>query len=663
MGATGAAGAAVSSVVSPATTVTGVDPALGDADECVVDDVTADDSWEVDPAADVRKSARDALFARRIDKMPFESYGSVEQHAELAVRLGGAGYDAATGRDIVTPQPRAAKSSQRPLATATIETVDVVRVRDALEPGRDADLLRAIEPVCSVDKFKEDVLGPAYVPSTKRFLNATNSRVKELRQKGYLQRALFVMWAFACSLFWVPKSDDVHDRTIFNGVPMNKVMNRPPPTPFTPIHVMLEELTAPEVAGYAAYDFATWFIQLQLPVMIANTFVVKLRNGSFWRLTGIPMGWSWAPAVAQSIALALVRLAIRTMPEELRATVVCAHVFIDNVVFAVRDTSLLPAVDAHWRAVCARFGAVIKESDTVIGPNIDWLGVQLTAGSRSCMLRERFMQKLRDLEPEVRESMKKESSPMTVRAWWRLIALAVHSRWIRQEGLSSMIQPLRWLQRVATEMHAGRIGWSTLTRPWSGVPEALLQAYHDAVVPFKLWAPPTRTLVVGESDAATTGYRAFVYVDVESRRVRARRVGPVAGHHINVEEFMAATTGIVDAMAGRRDGVIRWATDNTAAKGWMSRHWSSTWEINAAIERMRVDQRKRETRVICDHVEGTKCIPDILTRCSKNPEVPCKAAPRAQWEAVLPECECKEEMCEHVRQWVRLCAQELCAKC
>jgi hypothetical protein len=377
-------------------------------------------------------------------------------------------------------------------------------------------------------------------------------------------------------------------------------------------------------------------------------------DDSVWRLTGVPMGWTWAPAIAQAVSLALIRLTLRRLPEHVRREVHVQYAYIDNIIFALKDDKVAAEVDKAWREVCEQFGVSIKESDTVNDKTVDWLGVLITAGTRAVTFRKRFLDKLTETWDQCRKGEIK-----TARAWWRLIALAVHVMWTMQRPLTSLIQPLRWLSRTAKAMDAGEVNWSTTVVPWKGVEGPVGEAFEMAHQGFEVFAAPDTTIVHGQSDAAGEGYSAFV-VRYPDGKVTAARAGATPQVHINRGEARIALAGIRWSLqqAPAAGGVVQWKSDNTTAVAWLQRRWSSEWDLNEAIDVLDKTMKEATARLEISHVPGVKCVPDVMTRCAVAPGQSCKAPAEYcfKWNA---DCACAD-ICEHVAEAVKQKAMDKC---
>lgn len=576
------------------------------------------------------------------DLRPLELYSQAEVAVEDGLRCL-SGYaalgDGLTVGESVAVRP-APVASAVPLARPHVETVDVTRVLAAATSPRDADVRAVLLPISSLARFETEVLLPGYAGSGKHISYLRKARWREMRALRYIERMRRPPpHAFAANVFFVMKSCGTLVRLIWNGKPFNVHCKRPPSPMFSPFLEMLRALSDPSVKTYASYDFASWFVQLALPDELRGVFAIRGPDGVWYRLAGVPMGWCWAPAIAQAITILIIRETLGQLPA---GDVSAAFGFIDNVIFACTTDAAQKRVDEAFRATCARFGAVIKEG--ILSPDQDWLGVCLTAGSRHATHRQKLIDAVRETQPRLRTAL-------SARAIWRAVALAVHSLWLREAGLTTLIQPLQWVSRVARDLADGRATWSTTYVLPDPITAALTAAYATIQVPWTIRAVPQTVRAVGMSDAAALSavetarsrFTAYIF-RMFPNTIRAVRLGRVAnGVHINRAETRAAAAGVVSAAHRCRDGLVRWASDNTTAVGWLNRRWSPIWEFNQSLADIHLVQRARNVAVHITHVPGVDCVADALTRCEQTE---CLHGDTFvwTWEAT---CQCLE-LCAHV---------------
>ena len=111
-------------------------------------------------------------------------------------------------------------------------------------------------------------------------------------------------------------------------------------------------------------------MQLKPHRKVSRWFGTRLFRGRNWYLSGLPMGFSWAPFIAQSTSEGIMTEILRRLESaEFR---VCGLVYIDNGIVAISDTTdveaALALVEEIIRAVCFEAGAIIKESSVLPWP-------------------------------------------------------------------------------------------------------------------------------------------------------------------------------------------------------------------------------------------------------------------------------------------------------
>src|SRR5262249_40438214 len=144
----------------------------------------------------------------------------------------------------------------------------------------------------------------------------------------------------------------------------------------------------------------------------------------------------------------------------------------DNVLFVLGGADAdgkAAALDAVFRVVCHELGVALKEKACVRGPEVDWLGVVGRAGSPELRFRRTMENKLHDLI----EVISARRIVMSVRAWWRAIAVVLHCLWVRREPLGVIGETMRWVSRTASRLAAGDVHWESHVTLWSAAQEEL----------------------------------------------------------------------------------------------------------------------------------------------------------------------------------------------
>lgn len=524
------------------------------------------------------------------------------------------------------------------LPKPVVETLSVARVRE----WATAEAKAVLDVVLSWSVFRQQVIAPGHhglgvASSLGRLLSVAPSRLRELRLFHYIRRLRSPpRWGVLCPVFFVPK-DDLSDRMIYDGRGLNERCRRPPRLSFVPLHRMLRRITRPGVRLFLAYDFATFFVQFRVHPSVQSVFAARTRDGAWWRVTGVPMGWSWSPLLAQTVAETLAAEALRRFGDP------TAHVFvyIDNVLFFFEGDGLsvrerAKRLDRVFRQVCCESGAVLKESASVLGTSVDWLGVRVTAGCRACNFRDRFVEKVRVVRDTLAAGVGSE-----VRFLWRSIALAVRALWVAGKPLALLRDPLRFLVHTARRLNKGSIAWGTRLLLWRDAQEQLSAVFRwvSGGGVFRVWEPDSRVLGVGVSDAAggTGGHAGYVFRC--GRRVVAARWVPSEAT-INGREFEALETGLVDVMAETHvSGTLYWGSDNTTAIAWSGASWSvEAGRCARAMRRWSLAERRRVDVSVVKVPGGGENPADVLTRVDERAPALCSGA---SWRVVFEvSCEC-----------------------
>ena len=111
--------------------------------------------------------------------------------------------------------------------------------------------------------------------------------------------------------FPVMKSDGFTARIIIDPA-LNQRVHKPPPCGLDPLHRLLD--WAGQFKAAVTIDMKSWFNQFFLHPSVACFFVFRARPArrgpaQYFRFNRLPMGFSYAPAIAQRTALLILRAA------------------------------------------------------------------------------------------------------------------------------------------------------------------------------------------------------------------------------------------------------------------------------------------------------------------------------------------------------------------
>ena len=210
----------------------------------------------------------------------------------------------------------------------------------------------------------------------------------------------------------------------------------------------MDLLLGPSANSLVAVDLQSWFVQLKPAMEVAERyFGVRRRDGRGATLTGIPMGWAWAPVVAQAVTDILVRRILCLLPGR-GLDVVVACTYVDNIVLALPVGVLPEVILAVIQEVCAAAGAVIKPSSIEVGTSVDWHGLTLDVSLGRFRLKDAFVSKLRLAVERARTQ-----APRPTLLWSEMIPLlscVIYATYAVGRPLASIVNVMRWVVRLTS---------------------------------------------------------------------------------------------------------------------------------------------------------------------------------------------------------------------
>lgn len=170
-------------------------------------------------------------------------------------------------------------------------------------PWIDPSRRSSVECILSFRSFRRHVLLPTAHgilchSRTTRRPSIPHELQRQLISFGYLKPPAHTILC-SCPIFAVPKSDG-NLRLIWDGRPLNSQCQPPPSFHFIPLSSQLSHLLSGNIRRYLTFDFSTFFIQLTPHHKVASYFGTRLFDSSEWVVAGLPMGFTWAPFIAQS---------------------------------------------------------------------------------------------------------------------------------------------------------------------------------------------------------------------------------------------------------------------------------------------------------------------------------------------------------------------------
>ena len=213
--------------------------------------------------------------------------------------------------DIAYPDPQI-PSEYNPLINTGREkldsfpkgTIDLKRMRElALRADRDASFL---DWISDPDAIPRSLTTSIPVPGPTSDLRP--SFVKQMMQAGVIKKmGRREHTRGMVGVFTTPKKNPLFHRTIVDGRPINRAMSTPPRFSLFSPPLLFDKLRTRGAKWGAVVDMKGWFHQFPMCDVTASFFVFRVEN-TWYRWTRLPMGWTFAPFVAQQGAETLVQI-------------------------------------------------------------------------------------------------------------------------------------------------------------------------------------------------------------------------------------------------------------------------------------------------------------------------------------------------------------------
>lgn len=508
-------------------------------------------------------------------------------------------------------------------------------------------VIRALLLISSLTHFIEEVDPPSYirrVSTSDRWSTPPSDHRTQLLSFGLIACIAEGLVRSVSTYFAVGKSDG-SARSIFNGKQFSIQCKPPPPTnlpDITRVLITLEEMCRDcSQVVFLEGDIRHYFHQLKLESDISRYFCLLMME-KFYRWCCLPMGFSYSPFVAQSVAMGMILTTLRecgyTVNDYLDSDTppamiiirdanekieICACVWYDNILIACRDPQKAPKIHAHFEKVADEFHIIMK-SWNLHGPRAfnrvparadeeerkypSYLGLEF------CRIRTRDGEGNTHLQLHWRidpERLKKWSalevtSNMSCRQTARICGAVM---WRQHIGLTPLCRHEDVIEIIRTcgKLCNRKEEWDTI-RDWSASDVSLMKR-HLGVATTTEWFTYTIRRTDRVMYAATDSSKAMWgsvcwsedrrLVDIDS----GRWVGPALLGNIFVKELTAAVVLVEKICARFPMTHIFLLVDNTAAASVLRRLASST-HVGSELAR-RVDESLSEGRCSLEVVHIT----------------------------------------------------------
>jgi hypothetical protein len=370
----------------------------------------------------------------------------------------------------------------------------------------------------------------------------------------------------ALAIFQVLKKNG-RGRLVVNAKPVNKYFKPPPKMQIPPIHDIISYIMSNEVAATA--DARAFFYQIPLAEQLRPYFGVRSSKGGRGAVfqsafTVLPMGWSWAPALAQHVANIVVGSS--------------GMAWVDNFVIAGTREDF-SAKRAAFLDRCHQCDLLLDDETLEPSESLVALGLEFDLG----------LKRYRLASAETKEV----DSTATRRDVFEVCGKVVWSEFVRRHPLCSLGEVLAVMSRVSRLAHAGNADDWDLPADLSPSEIELLNAascrYREN--PWESWSPDAQyshtMLAYSDSSDHTAAWIVFDEQDQLVARGQ-EKVDPFT--HIYYKEMHAATAAIRAAHAvapsvypGSGPCQVHLRVDNMAAKLSLLRGVSSAPDANKML--------------------------------------------------------------------------------
>ncbi len=435
----------------------------------------------------------------------------------------------------------------------------------------------------------------------------------EIKALGYVKKT-HRKAKCVCPLFCVPRPDGKL-RLIWDGRKLNSLCRSPPRFHLHTVLDHLHLLFQPKIKKLFTFDMKSWFCQLGPSPKIAKFFSTKLYDGLYIVL-GLPMGWAWAPIIAQFAAEGVAAAIAQVLPE-LRTDGIII-IYIDNLILGLPEplaSNQQHVFDAVKR-VCDRLGAIIKAGSEFWGDVVEWLGLEVDCQRYVFRLKQAFVEKLKGFQLS---KVFSERPSRSIRWWYSLMSCIIYAFW-NTTGTLCFLSNVIWIMS-----HLGKLlrepgnNWdseveipkprqnellslflATISNEWRRLPLTMKDMTHHAV---------------GFSDASNSGL-AWAFHS-EKTMVLKTWTSPSNGNDIFERELDAMIDGqtalihTLPPLSG-----VRWFGDNMGALFVSRREMSCLWKMNPKLESLHLLKQHFQVVVEFEFVDSANNIMDGPSRSS-----------------------------------------------
>ena len=459
---------------------------------------------------------------------------------------------------VEAPEPHTYRN-QGVLGHIENNTMDIKRI---LELDLEGEAAEVIDILLSVEAFESRLL-EEFSPLMRisRFMAQHRSALEESGVTAVQKERDF--GTNYMPVFTVPKKDETL-RFIQDCRHLNRHFMKPPPMHLPRIHDVIDHMMTNEF--FAVCDARSMFYQIPLCPDTYKYFGLILGGGrgrlEHAVMTKLPMGFSWAPAIAQRISNVLMRGV--------------GLAWVDNYCLTGKT---LTEFEEHRHIFLQRIakdgGCNVVVDDTELKPMMqgETLGIEFDLAAKRYRMSEKWSTKIREtVVPE----------DWTARTYSQIMGNVIWCSHVIKRGLCHQPHAMAVLGEIMRMISNKEIKWDeccTRKVTPTAVEELRKLMALMGENPWIQWSAPSAHDVEIWSDASDTH---AAYLIVQQQKVIAALVRETRGEHIFLEELSIALDAIEEASRiGARKAKL--FIDNAPAGGAIDKNVSTNFTANVRL--------------------------------------------------------------------------------
>jgi hypothetical protein len=494
--------------------------------------------------------------------------------------------------DLLSPPPLPrdplAQLSLDPITVPPIDIDELIRM--------EADLERVLRVLRSEDDFCKLLKEDATLPTATSPSRVPGNWEKDLIGWGVASYCNPHQPKAILSAFTVPKSADAV-RLIINAAPLNECMQRPPHFSLPSVQQLKEKVFL--YALGQTVDLRHCFYQFSVSGGVEDYFCVRARRGRVLSFQRMAMGWSWAPYIAQSVALAYLR---PILPH--------AVAVYDDFLVLGDDEQQTESRAATVRSRITRCGGTLHATKSMTSPAtiFVYMGIEWDLENKRFRLSPSFVAKW---SPWLNKLPSEQLGSLHL--LYSVVAAILYALRIWDEPACYYFEITRWVSQISASIGNGHRTWqdraSFPQKVWA---EVLTLSTRLSSNPWCTWqaGPPTSPTQI-YSDASSCGWAWITY----QGGILEGRCGPApVAMHINVLELWALWQAI-RIVAQRSPGLawIAWC-DNLVVVHQVRRRRSPSFWPNFILRALCKLLKDTGSRLQVNWISTTEQLADRFTR-------------------------------------------------